>query len=162
MPMKVLHDVKLNLRDRSTLPLVSEAAIDRTRPSAVRADGGYVEVEGQVHLDELWACTTCAACVQACPVLIDSVPGTLVGLRQNLVLMESGFPQEATNAFKGLETKGNPWGLGPDRRMEWAEGLDVPLMSERAGARSSTCSGSAAPAPPTRARARPTRRSCGS
>ncbi len=132
-PMKVLHDVKLNLRDRSALPLVSEAAIDRTRPSAVRGDGGYVEVEGQVHLDELWACTTCAACVQACPVLIDSVPGSLIGLRQNLVMMESRFPQEATNAFKGLETKGNPWGLGPDRRMEWAEGLGVPLMSEQGG-----------------------------
>ncbi len=117
-PMKVLHDVKLNLRDRKT-PLVSAAAIDR--------------VDGQVHLNELWACTTCAACVQACPVLIDSVPGTLVALRQSQVMMESSFPQEATNAFKGLETKGNPWGLGPDRRMEWAEGLDVPLMSELGG-----------------------------
>ena len=115
-PMKVLHDVKLNLRDRPQ-PLVSQAEI----------------VEGQVHVDELWACTTCGACVQACPVLIDSVPGTLLGLRQNLVMMESSFPQEATNAFKGLETKGNPWGLGPDRRLEWAEGLDVPLMSDQGG-----------------------------
>jgi len=159
-PMKVLHDVKVNLRDHNAAdilrfrdargrplpgkadeeaaftprtPLVSEAAIDRARPGAVRADGGYVQVDGQVHLDELWACTTCAACVQACPVLIDSVPGTLVGLRQSLVMMESRFPQEATSAFKGLETKGNPWGLGPDRRMEWAEGLDVPLMSEQGG-----------------------------
>ena len=132
MPMKVLHDVKLNLRDRPA-PLVSQAEIDRARPGAVRSDGGYAEVDGQVHTDELWACTTCAACVQACPVLIDSVPGTLLGLRQNLVMMESSFPQEATNAFKGLETKGNPWGLGPDRRLEWAEGLDVPLMSEQGG-----------------------------
>jgi Fe-S oxidoreductase len=133
MPMKVLHDVKVNLRDRADTPLVSEAAIDRAKPGALRADGAYLEVDGQVHADELWACTTCAACVEACPVLIDSVPGTLLGLRQGLVLMESRFPQEATNAFKGLETKGNPWGLGPDRRMEWAEGLDVPLMSEQGG-----------------------------
>jgi Fe-S oxidoreductase len=133
MPMKVLHDVKVNLRDRKDAPLVSEAEIERSRPGVVRDDGGYVQVDGQVHSDELWACTTCAACVQACPVLIDSVPGTLVGLRQSLVMMESRFPQEATSAFKGLETKGNPWGLGPDRRMEWAEGLDVPLMSELGG-----------------------------
>jgi len=131
-PMKVLRDIKLNLRDHKA-PLVSEAEIDRSRPGVVREDGGYVQVDGQVHVDELWACTTCAACVQACPVLIDSVPGTLIGLRQGLVMMESRFPQEATNAFKGLETKGNPWGLGPDRRMEWAEGLDVPLMSEQGG-----------------------------
>jgi Fe-S oxidoreductase len=158
MPMKVLHDVKVNLRDRNAAdilrfrddrgrllpgagesaftpktPLVSETEIDRAGPGVVRADGGYAAIDGQVHVDELWACTTCAACVQACPVLIDSVPGTLIGLRQNLVMMESRFPQEATNAFKGLETKGNPWGLGPDRRLEWAEGLDVPLMSEQGG-----------------------------
>ena len=132
-PMKVLRDVKLNLRDRTDAALVSDSQIDRSRPGVVRGDGGYLQVDGQVHLDELWACTTCAACVQACPVLIDSVPGTLVALRQSQVMMESRFPQEATSAFKGLETKGNPWGLGPDRRMEWAEGLEVPLMSELAG-----------------------------
>lgn len=133
-PMKVLHDLKLNLRDGGKeAVLVSEAAIDRSQREAVGEDGRYLQVDGQVHVDELWACTTCAACVQACPVLIDSVPGSLVALRQNLVMMESRFPQEATNAFKGLETKGNPWGLGPDRRMEWAEGLAVPLMSEQGG-----------------------------
>jgi len=160
MPMKVLHDVKVNLRDRngadiltfrdargrprpdraaeeatfeSKTPLVSKITIDRGKPGAVRADGGYLQVEGQVHVDELWACTTCAACVQACPVLIDSVPGDLIGLRQGLVMMESEFPAEATTAFKGMEVQGNPWGVAQDRRMDWAEGLDVPLMADLGG-----------------------------
>ncbi|HEX9189203.1 MAG TPA: (Fe-S)-binding protein, partial [Vicinamibacteria bacterium] len=160
MPMKVLHDVKVNLRDRNAAdilrfrdargrprperageeaafepktPLVSKAAIERAKPGVVREDGGYLQVDGQVHADELWACTTCAACVQACPVLIDSVPGTLIGLRQSLVMMESDFPQEATTAFKGMEVQGNPWGVGQDRRMEWAEGLDVPVMADLGG-----------------------------
>jgi Fe-S oxidoreductase len=160
MPMKVLHDVKVNLRDRNgadilafrdgrgrprpdkageetafepKTPLVSKTAIDRAKPGVVRADGGYLEVDGQVHVDELWACTTCAACVEACPVLIDSVPGTLVGLRQGLVMMESDFPSEATSAFKGMEVQGNPWGVGQDRRLEWAEGLDVPVMADLGG-----------------------------
>ncbi len=160
MPMKVLHDVKVNLRDRNgadilrfrdgrgrplpgkaegeaaaepKVPLVSKAAIDRAKPGVVRSDGAYPQVDGQVHVDELWACTTCAACVQACPVLIDSVPGTLVGLRQSLVMMESDFPQEATTAFKGMEVQGNPWGVARDRRLEWAEGLDVPVMAELGG-----------------------------
>ncbi len=158
--MKVLHDVKVNLRDRNgadilkhrdgrgrprpgkaeeeaasspPIPLVSKLEIDRAMASAVRADGGYRQVDGQVHVDELWACTTCAACVQACPVLIDSVPGTLIGLRQNLVMMESDFPSEATTAFKGMEVQGNPWGVGQDRRVEWAEGLDVPVMADLGG-----------------------------
>jgi Fe-S oxidoreductase len=160
MPMKVLHDVKVNLRDRNgadilrfrdargrprpdraaeeaasspPVPLVSKMEIDRARPGVVRSDGGYLRVDGQVHVDELWACTTCAACVQACPVLIDSVPGSLVGLRQSLVMMESDFPSEATTAFKGMEVQGNPWGMGQDRRVEWAEGLDVPLMADLGG-----------------------------
>lgn len=155
-PMKVLHDIKLNLRYQNgpeilrlrdrwgsripekaeaeaalepRLPLVSKAEIDRSAPGAVRPDGAYPGVNAQVHLDELWACTTCAACVQVCPVLIDSVPGTLIGLRQSLVMMESEFPREATNAFKGMEVKGNPWGVGPDRRAEWAEGLEVPIFA---------------------------------
>jgi Fe-S oxidoreductase len=160
MPMKVLHDVKVNLRDGNgadllrfrdgrgrplpgkveeeaafvpQVPLVSRIGIEREKPSVVRGDGAYLQVDGQVHVDELWACTTCAACVQACPVLIDSVPGTLVGLRQSLVMMESEFPQEATAAFKGMEVQGNPWGVARDRRLEWAEGLDVPLMAELGG-----------------------------
>jgi Fe-S oxidoreductase len=66
-------------------------------------------------------------------VLIDSVPGTLVGLRQGLVMMASDFPPEATTAFKGMEVQGNPWGVGQDRRLEWAEGLDVPLMADVGG-----------------------------
>ncbi len=160
MPMKVLHDLKVNLRDRNgedilryrdgrgrprpekgeeeaafapKTPLVSKLEIERAKAGVVRADGGYLQVDGQVHVDELWACTTCAACVEACPVLIDSVPGTLVGLRQALVMMESDFPQEATAAFKGMEVQGNPWGVGQDRRGEWAEGLDVPLMADVGG-----------------------------
>jgi Fe-S oxidoreductase len=109
---------------------VAKGAVDGSQPGAVRSDGAYLGFEGQIHADELWACTTCAACVQVCPVAIDSVPGTLVALRQSLVMMESEFPQEATAAFKGMEVKGNPWGVGQDRRTEWAESLDVPVLSE--------------------------------
>ena len=48
-------------------------------------------------------------------------------------MMESDFPQEATTAFKGMEVQGNPWGVARDRRMEWADGLDVPVMAELGG-----------------------------
>lgn len=143
-PMKVLHDLKVNLRDRNGADIL-RFRDERGRPLPGKAEeeaafapgtplvSKALAVDGQVHVDELWACTTCAACVEACPVLIDSVPGTLVGLRQSLVMMESEFPPEATTAFKGLEVQGNPWGVGPDRRMEWAEGLAVPVMAELGG-----------------------------
>jgi Fe-S oxidoreductase len=44
-------------------------------------------------------------------------------------MTESSFPKELTAAFKGMEVQGNPWGMGQDRREEWAEGLDVPVLS---------------------------------
>jgi Fe-S oxidoreductase len=111
-------------------PLISKADIARDQPGDVREDGGYLKVNGQVHVDEIWSCTTCAACAEVCPVLIDSVPGDLIGLRQSLVMMESEFPQEATSAFKGMEVQGNPWGVGVDARTEWAADLDVPKLAE--------------------------------
>jgi Fe-S oxidoreductase len=144
MPMKVLHDLKVNLRDRNGADILRyRDARGRPLPGKAEEEAAFEPrtplvsklaiVNGQVHVDELWACTTCAACVEACPVLIDSVPGTLIGLRQGLVMMESEFPSEAISAFKGLEVQGNPWGVGQDRRMEWAEGLDVPVMAELGG-----------------------------
>ena len=158
-PKKVLHDIKVNLkhngpdllqfRDVLGRPdehhkdaeaawtphqaLISKDEVDHNDPLQVcPMDGHYLNVDGSIHVDEAWACTTCGACFEVCPVLIDSVPGTLIGIRQNLVMMESDFPKELTAAFKGLERQGNPWGVGQDKRQEWAEGLDVPVMSEMA------------------------------
>ncbi len=79
--------------------------------------------------DEIWSCTTCGACMSACPVLNEHIPA-IVDLRRNRVMMESAFPQELQGAFRGLETNGNPWNVGSGSRMEWAEGLEVPLIAE--------------------------------
>ncbi|HOT97688.1 MAG TPA: heterodisulfide reductase-related iron-sulfur binding cluster [bacterium] len=77
---------------------------------------------------EIWACTTCGACMEVCPVRNEHIPA-LVDLRRNRVMMESTFPQELQTAFRGLETNGNPWNAGSGSRMEWAEGLNVPVMA---------------------------------
>ncbi|HET9553059.1 MAG TPA: (Fe-S)-binding protein [Anaeromyxobacteraceae bacterium] len=72
-----------------------------------------------------WACTTCGWCETACPVLIENVP-RLVDLRRQAVLVDSVFPDEAARIFKGIETQGNPWGIGSNKRTEWCEDLDLP------------------------------------
>jgi len=155
-PKKVLHDIKINLKYKNgddiagfhdkwgrlkpdqaeawkayepKVPLLNKDEIDHADKSAVREDGTYLKVDGQIHLDEAWACTTCGACIEACPVLIDSVPGSLIGLRQTQVMMQSEFPEELTAAFKGMETQGNPWGVGQDKREDWAKDLDVKTMA---------------------------------
>jgi len=85
--------------------------------------------ENGVLPDEtVWACTTCGWCEQACPVFIEHLP-RIVDMRRNLVLMESRFPEEAARVFKGMETQGNPWGMGSNRRAEWCADLDLPVAA---------------------------------
>jgi len=85
--------------------------------------------ERLIHDDVLWACTTCRACEEACPVLIEYVD-KIVDMRRHLVQEEARFPTELTRTFKGMETQSNPWGLSYEKRADWAQGLDVPLLSE--------------------------------
>ncbi len=77
-----------------------------------------------------WACTTCAACIEVCPVGNEPMLDILQ-LRQDRVMMESDFPKELVTTFKNLENNGNPWGISAEDRAKWAEGLDVPVMAEK-------------------------------
>jgi Fe-S oxidoreductase len=79
--------------------------------------------------EELWACTSCRACVHECPVSIDQLE-IINELRRGLVLTESRFPEEVRPAFESLERNGSPWAFQPADRARWAEGLDIPTMAE--------------------------------
>ena len=79
--------------------------------------------------EELFACTTCMACVQECPVNIEHVDA-IVEMRRSLVLMESNFPPEVQVVFRNLENNFTPWAFPASARADWAEGLNVPRMSE--------------------------------
>ncbi|MEI6741347.1 MAG: (Fe-S)-binding protein [Gemmatimonadaceae bacterium] len=83
--------------------------------------------------DELWACTSCRACVQECPVSIDQLD-IINELRRDLVLMESRFPEELQPALTSLERNGSPWAFSPADREKWAEGMAIPTMAELAAA----------------------------
>ena len=82
--------------------------------------------------NELWSCTTCGACMEECPVLIDHIP-TFTDMRRYLVLSEGKpHPQAAESLEKTMNT-GNPWGFSPSERTKWAidAGIELPLMSEK-------------------------------
>ena len=92
----------------------------------------YGQAPGPIHgelikPDELWACTTCMACVEECPAFIDIVD-TIIDLRRYLTLSEGGLPSTAPQSLQNMQRAGNPWGLPSGERLAWAEGLDVPLM----------------------------------
>jgi len=86
-------------------------------------------VDGFITEDELWACTTCMACVHECPVMIEHVD-EIVDLRRGLVLNESRFPAELRSTFDNLERNFTPWGFSHSSRGDWAEGMDIPRMSD--------------------------------
>jgi Fe-S oxidoreductase len=79
--------------------------------------------------EELWACTLCNACAMECPVSINQ-PSLILDMRRYLVMEESKAPTGLNTVFSNIENNGAPWQFSPEDRMIWAEGLDVPQMSD--------------------------------
>lgn len=113
-PRQVVHDLKVNLLENGPalksggeprLPLIGEAG------------------EGSCSEEAIWDCTTCGACLEACPVFIEH-PQKLVKMRRHLVQMEAKFPDELLNLFENMEQRSNPWGMAPAERGKWATLLD--------------------------------------
>jgi len=80
-----------------------------------------------------WSCTTCGFCIEVCPVGNEPMVDIL-RMRQDLVLMESNFPKGAMETFEKIENYGNPWGMSPNDREKWTEGMEVPKMREKGSA----------------------------
>ncbi|HEY3497576.1 MAG TPA: (Fe-S)-binding protein [Polyangiaceae bacterium] len=78
----------------------------------------------------LWACTTCRACEEQCPVNITYVE-KIVQMRRNLVTIRGEFPSELAKPFEGMETNGNPWNLARVDRTAWTEGLEVRHIKDK-------------------------------
>ncbi len=112
--------------DPSTLPASAVKELDRplvgeTEGYAWEPTGG-----GVIDPDVLWSCVTCGACVEQCPVDIEHVDH-IVDMRRYQVLVENNFPAELNGLFKGMESRGNPWNLSPNARLDWAKDLDVEI-----------------------------------
>jgi Fe-S oxidoreductase len=75
--------------------------------------------------EALWACTTCAACVEVCPVSIEQMP-KIVDMRRHLVMDQAELPETMQTAIESMETRGHPFRGTPSSRMDWTEGLDIP------------------------------------
>ncbi|MGH3451193.1 MAG: (Fe-S)-binding protein [Haloechinothrix sp.] len=112
---------------------VPESGFERVMGSgpdqAARPLVGTAEAGGVIDPDVLWACTSCGACVEQCPVDIEHVDH-IVDMRRYQVMIESDFPSELGTLFRNMENKGNPWGQNNNERMDWAKdlGFDVPVF----------------------------------
>lgn len=85
----------------------------------------------RVGADEVFACTTCRACDEICPVNIE-ILDRILDMRRYLTLMESQFPTELGKAFVAMENQSNPWGLSQQARADWTSELDfeIPVLGE--------------------------------
>ena len=81
------------------------------------------------ELDALWACTTCLACVEACPVLIEQ-PQKIIDMRRYKVLMEGEMSPELTTTMRNMENNSNPYGFGHHERGDWAKDLPIKTLAE--------------------------------
>ncbi len=78
-----------------------------------------------------WACTTCGACMEVCPVQ-DEQMLDIIDIRRNQVMAEGEFPAQLQSAFRGMERAQNPWGINHEQRLAWADGLNVKTTDENA------------------------------
>jgi Fe-S oxidoreductase len=132
-PKLVIMDLRDQLFEQGPRLLDAKRASEDELQAAV---GTLPPLNPQVLEDEvIWDCTTCGACVQACPVNIEHID-VIVDMRRNLVMGESRFPREMQGALQNLETTGNPWGQPPQAREEWMRGtskqesLEIPHISD--------------------------------
>jgi Fe-S oxidoreductase/nitrate reductase gamma subunit len=116
-------------------PLPSDAGVrgndltETLQPNAAELPVAARLIGDVVSQDEIWDCTTCRACMEQCPVLIEHVP-MITDLRRNLVLEQSSFPQELQPLFNNLERNGNPYSFPASTRADWAQSLGVPQLTE--------------------------------
>jgi Fe-S oxidoreductase len=117
-PRKILMDLRARMKEKGPGLLKDKEYNDEK--SLLRS---YISEE------ELWACTTCNACAQECPININQ-PSLIVDMRRYLVMEESAGPSELNAMFSNIENNGAPWQFSPEDRMLWAEGLEVPLIAD--------------------------------
>ncbi len=129
-PRKIIMDIRARMNEKGP-GLIKQGSSFSDGKSLLR---DYITPE------ELWACTTCNACAQECPININH-PSIIVDLRRFIVMEESGAPGELNSIFSNIENNGAPWQFNQQDRMKWADGLEsagqpmrLPVMSDLAAA----------------------------
>ena len=111
-PMHIVHDVRSFANEHAPILLTGNKP-DETMMQRLTADA-------------VWACTTCHACVDACPLYIEHVP-KLTDLRRNAMMETMEYPEQLNVAMGNLESGSNPYGFGAHERGDWAKDLDIKI-----------------------------------
>jgi Fe-S oxidoreductase len=129
-PRQMLLDLRDYLYERQDEVIAKRVHAHADGDGAEPAEVGETVVGPVIKDEVLWSCNVCRACEEACPVMIEYVD-KIVDMRRHLVQEAARFPSELTRTFKGMETQANPWGIGAEKRFDWAAGLDVPTFADK-------------------------------
>jgi len=117
-PKQVIQDLKDHLYEVYPVPLVRKAVESRK------------DMISEVITEEvIWDCTTCRACMEACPIYIEHVD-KIIDMRRNLAMERSQIPEAAQDALKSLGAREHPWRGTTATRTDWAEGLEIKVLSD--------------------------------
>jgi len=118
-PKKLIDDLKQHLLE------VGPGLLKKEAP----AKEGKSLIGDVISEEVIWACTTCRACQQVCPVSVEHV-NKIIDLRRNLVMEQAKVPETAEGALRSIEDRGHPWRGTTLSRTDWAEGLDIKTLAE--------------------------------
>ncbi len=142
-PKKVIQDLKALFVEKAPILLKAKAAAavatatadnpgEGSNPGTCDTPGETTErkmIGDIITEDVIWACTTCRACLEQCPVFIQPMQ-KIIEMRRNLVLEQTQFPETAMGALRSMEQRGHPWRGTMATRTDWADGLGIKPLSE--------------------------------
>jgi len=131
-PREVIHNLKEHLLESGPGLLAGQTEASSESPTEAQAKTEPKAMIGDVVTEEeIWACTTCGACQEVCPVNIEHIR-KIIELRRNLVMTQSKMPESAQLMLRNMQSRGHPWaGIQSMRlRGDWTSGLDLNILAE--------------------------------
>jgi len=127
-PREVIHNLKEHLLEAGPGLLAGKAEASSESPAKTQAKTMIGDV---VTEEEIWACTTCGACQEVCPVNIEHIR-KIIDLRRNLVLTQSKMPESAQLMLRNMQSRGHPWAGVQSMRLrgDWTSGLELKILAE--------------------------------
>ena len=123
-PRKIIMDTRDRVEEKYNSPLIFQPNVygAEAKHEPITDLANATLLRGKVTPEELWACTTCNACVESCPVNINPLE-SIIEMRRFLVLEESAAPNSLNVMFSNIENNGAPWAFSPSDRFNWADEL---------------------------------------
>ncbi|RJP84206.1 MAG: (Fe-S)-binding protein [Desulfobacteraceae bacterium] len=132
-PMAVIMDEREHLKQKTNLMCLAALHKLKKEPEKIQETleqwSGESLVGDVISEETIWSCTTCGHCVSNCPLMIEHVDN-IIDMRRHLVQVESRFPKELKQCFKGFENLSNPWNLASNTRGDWFKELGVQTPEE--------------------------------